>query len=84
MTFEECLLHCAGSKELVEQFDRLTGSNLSMKGSPIELMVDRASGRTNAEIDAFVGFVHEFVWLPLIGGDGRNEQKEINPLSDMA
>ena len=34
MDFEQVLHHAAGNKELVAQFDRLTGSNLSLKGSP--------------------------------------------------
>jgi hypothetical protein len=45
MTFEECVLDCAANKELVYEFDRLTGHNLSMKGSPIVLMIDEATGK---------------------------------------
>lgn len=67
MDFEQVLYHCAGDKDLVAQFDRLTGSNLSLKGSPLDVAIDKASGRTNAELASFIAFVFEFVWLPLIG-----------------
>lgn len=66
MDFEQVLQQSAGNKELVAQFDRLTGSNLSLKGSPIDVAIDKASGRTNADLAAFVAFVFEFVWLTLI------------------
>lgn len=67
MNFDQVLQHCAGNKELVTQFDRLTGSNLSLKGAPLDVAIDKASGRTDAELAAFVAFVFNFVWLPLIG-----------------
>lgn len=71
MTFEQCLMECAGTPGLIAEFDRLTGSNLSMRGAPINVMVDDATGKTDEDLRKFVAFVLEFVWLPLAlkGGD---------------
>lgn len=70
VTFAEFVFKCGENKALVAEFDRLTGANLSMNGSGIDLMIDRATGRTASDVAAFVGFVHEFIWLPLVG-DGQ-------------
>lgn len=66
MTFAECVLETAKSRELLEQYDRLNGTNLSMRGSAIEIMVDQATGRVETEIPGFVAFVYECVWIPLL------------------
>lgn len=65
LTFTHCLMECAANKELVREFDRITGHNLSRKGAPIELMVDDATGRTDAGAAAFAEFVHDTVWSRL-------------------
>jgi hypothetical protein len=67
MTFPECVSYCAKNQELVSNFDRLQGRNLSRKGSPIELMIDDSTGRFEADMKAFSEFVYEMVWtrLPL-------------------
>ena len=67
VTFAEFVFLCAENKELVREFDRLTGFNLSMNGTGVDLMIDRATGRTAEGLEAFVAFVHEFVWLPVTG-----------------
>jgi hypothetical protein len=43
MTFEECIIECAKNQELIKEFDRLVGTNLQLKGAPIELAVDKAT-----------------------------------------
>lgn len=73
INFLECLQLCAGNKELVSEFDRLTGSNLSLRGSPIDVMIDQASGRTETEIEAFIQFVHEFIWIPTGNQEANNK-----------
>lgn len=65
-TFAEVVFKCAENKALVAEFDRLTGSNLSMKGSGLDRMIDDATGRTAEGVEQFVSFVHEFIWLPLL------------------
>ena len=37
----------------------------SLRGAPIERMIDEASGRTDADCAAFVAFVYEYVWTRL-------------------
>lgn len=66
MTFEQCLMECAGTKELVAEFDRLNNTNLSMRGSAIDLRIDAATGRMAADIAKFTEFVAEFIYLPLV------------------
>ena len=66
MTFDDVFRLCAGNAELVREFDLLTGSNLSMVGSPLDLMIDNATGCTNADLEAFIGFVFTYIWLPLV------------------
>src|SRR5690606_17772517 len=42
--FLRCLKEAAANPEFVAEFDRLTSSNLSMRGSPLELAIDREAG----------------------------------------
>lgn len=65
MNFEEIVLECCRNQALVSEFDRLTGSNLSLRGKPIELMVDQATGKLADDVAKFVAFVYECVWLRL-------------------
>ena len=67
-TFKECLMYCAGNKELVAEFDRLSGSNLSFKGAPINIMVDQATGKQKDDLRAFCDFVYECIWSRLGNG----------------
>lgn len=60
--FRQCLGAAAANKELVAQFDRLTGHNLSRTGKPLELMVDDASGRTEEALKDFVAFVRDCIF----------------------
>jgi len=61
--FLACLREAAKHKELIAEFDRLSGSNLSRKGPPIATMIDDATGRTAAEVRLFAEFVYEYVYL---------------------
>ena len=65
LNFYDCLMECAGNAELVKEFDRLRGCNLSMKGSPISLMVDEATGKQKDDLLKFIAFCWECIWLPL-------------------
>ena len=60
--FSQCLTTAASNKELVAEFDRLTGHNLSRTGAPIELMVDDTSGRTEEALRDFVAFVRDCIY----------------------
>lgn len=61
-TFAQCVMQAASIPEFVREFDRLSGTNLSRKGSQLELMIDDATGRTDAEVAAFIDFVRDVVW----------------------
>lgn len=63
LTFAECLYHCIAKPELVAKYDALRCTNLSRKGSPIDLAIDRAVGRADAEIEGFIEFCWEYVFL---------------------
>lgn len=61
-TFIECLVVAANTPELVAEFDRLTGHNLSRNGSQLELMIDDSTGRTDDGVKDFVCFVRECIY----------------------
>lgn len=63
--FGQCLREAANTPELLAEFDRLNGTNLSRKGSTLDLMVDDATGRTKDDVKKFVEFVREFVYEKL-------------------
>lgn len=73
-SFRECLMYCAGNKEFVREFDRLTGSNLSLEGPPINFMIDKATGKLKDDLEKFCDFVYECIWSRLAGipADGDN------------
>lgn len=61
-TMIECLTVAANTTELVAEFDRLTGHNLSRNGSPFYLAIDDASGRTEAGAKEFIDFVRDCIF----------------------
>jgi hypothetical protein len=65
VSYMDCLMECAGTPELVAEFDRLRGANLSRRGSGLDLEIDRATGRLNADMQAFCEFVYECVYARL-------------------
>ena len=60
-----CITTAANNAELVKQFDRLNGTNLSLKGSTITILIDEATGKQKDDIKKFIAFVHEIIFLPL-------------------
>ena len=71
MSFEDIVLKAIKTPELVAEFDRLTGSNLQKKGSPLDQMIDQATGRNSDELEMFVSFVFACICLPIIEGGDR-------------
>jgi hypothetical protein len=57
-----CLNAALEVPELIANFDRLYGYNLSRRGAPLELAIDDATGFTEAGIIEFMNFVWEFVF----------------------
>lgn len=60
--FIACLGAAVNNRELVAEFDRLAGANLSMRGSNLDLALDQATGRMDADAERFVDFVREAVF----------------------
>lgn len=74
MTFEQCVIECARNQELIQGFDRLTGTNLQLRGAPIEIMIDEATGRLSDDVRRFVSFVDEWIWTPLLEGERKSHE----------
>ena len=60
--FIQCLIEAIDCPDLVEQFDRLYGSNLALKGIGIDLVIDKTTGRLQDNIRDFADFVHKYVY----------------------
>ncbi len=77
MTFQDCVMECAKTPELVKEFNRLSDSHLFVDTrSSLEKMIDEATGfqlevarREHEAMQKFLDFVFACVWIPLIFGD---------------
>lgn len=58
---EQCTREALRCPELLEQFDRLAGTNLRLRGSPLDVQIDVSSGRLARDTALFVAFVHEAI-----------------------
>ena len=65
--FIACLRESLATPEFLEQFDRLYGSNLATRSSPIEAMSDNAAGKIDDDMRGFVAFIHDAVYLRIPG-----------------
>lgn len=63
LTFMQCLEASAGSIELVQQFDRLYGATIASRKSPIEKMIDDATGKTKDDMAQFCRFVWNCIFI---------------------
>lgn len=63
--FLYCVLQTFDTDELVQQFNRLYSCSLNVAKTPIERLVDDATGKLEGDIAKFVNFVHECVWTRL-------------------
>lgn len=76
MTFLDYVNTCLGNRELLIEFDRLRGTNLSEIGcaSPINSMIDEATGRNEDSMAKFVEFVYDAIWCRCEGlSDGETQ-----------
>ena len=64
--FFACLEAAVQHPEFVQEYDRLTGSNLSLRGSGLDLEIDKASGRRALELKKFTVFVYEVIYLRVV------------------
>lgn len=65
--YQEAFIYSIQTKELVEGYDRLTGSHLfdcmeAMQAKGIHYQIDLATGRTQDEIKKFEVFFREIIW----------------------
>lgn len=63
--FQLCLHDAIETRELVQQFDRLYGATLTTRATPLERMIDKATGKADDDMRAFVEFVHDGIYLRL-------------------
>lgn len=63
LIFHGCVMICLGNKEFVTQFDRLTGTNISKKGTPIEILVDESTGYFDKGFREFLEFCWDYIFM---------------------
>ncbi len=63
LTFAACLHESAGVTELMREFDRLYGASLVSRTTPIGRMVDETTGKRDEDMQAFLRFVWNSVFL---------------------
>jgi hypothetical protein len=76
LTFEEVVNECYANDEFVKEYNRLTQSQIKSRKSPLEEMIDEATGRNSEEIKRFIEFVDEFVWRPTVLDSVKRTLKE--------
>ena len=62
LTYNEALVEASRNDELLSQFDRLYGTTLLGRGAPIEVAIDKATGRLEADVKMFVAFFDDVIW----------------------
>jgi hypothetical protein len=67
VSYAECLSVASRTPALVAEFDRLAGTHLSALGrrSPLDAMIDEATGRDREALARWMAFVYECVWCRL-------------------
>jgi len=59
VALEPWLRLCAGNGELLANYDRLRGTNLGGRGTPIDRMIDEATGKLEEEALGFFDWCRE-------------------------
>jgi hypothetical protein len=62
LSFMQCLMAAAGTIELVREFDRLYKTSL-LERVPLNRMIDEATGKLDADMQEFLRFVWNNVFL---------------------
>jgi hypothetical protein len=65
-TFEDAVMECFTNKQFLVEYDRLIGTNLSKRLSPIEKAIDEATKMRDVEMLGFIKFVDDFIWTLLL------------------
>lgn len=61
VTFLDCLDTCIHEREFIAQWERLSGKKL-LPTSPLDRMIDEATGYNMVVMGEFADFVYEFVF----------------------
>jgi hypothetical protein len=59
--FAEFVHMCAEERTLLQEFDRLHGTNLAMRGTRLDVAIDAASGRLEHDARLFYEFCKD-IW----------------------
>lgn len=68
--FVACALATIDAEGMLEEFDRLFDTTLVSRKSPIERMIDKATGKLDTDMLKLMHFVAEYVYLPLCHDHG--------------
>ena len=63
LSYLSCLETAASMPELVKELDRLHHTNLSRKRHPLDYAIDEATGKSKADLEVFMRFVWNCVFL---------------------
>ena len=66
---------CALNEELLNEFDRLRGTNVSRRGDALTLAIDDQTGRFDADVHKFIEFVID-LWARLPEEDRAPPKEE--------
>ncbi len=71
-----CVNTAFDNDELVQQFNRLRGCSIRKNQSPINTLVDDATGKLDHDIKLFVRFVYDCLWIRLAPNARENIEKD--------
>jgi hypothetical protein len=63
VSFATCIQQALKTPEYIANYDRLRGSNLSLRGSGLDLAIDQATGRINHDLEGLLEFCWEYLFL---------------------
>lgn len=63
LTFMACLSAVTEAPELIQQIDRLYGTCLLSRSSPIETMIDKATGKRDDDMQTVLRFVWNSIFI---------------------
>lgn len=72
ISFRDCVFATVAEPEFLKEYDRLRGTSFAGTASPIERMVDEATGRFKEDCSHLIGFIFTHVWMPF-----KTKQKDI-------
>lgn len=65
MTLQETIECCCKQPELIREYERVRGVKLRNR-SPIESLVDEATGYRKEKWMEFFDFIRDYIWMPVL------------------